>query len=210
MPLAVSGRFQRRIPRTASGCFLQPAPRNRYLMNLRLTSLFAASIALLAAPVARAQGFYLVQKTQSQLQTGPAAFRADPNGAFGFGAQAATNATLTLPAGATGTAAFTFRSEDGDYEIDQSYSTKAALDAAYPSGTYRLTGTGIPAAGLNLNLTADAYPASTPTISNTSWNAGGLLTLDPTVANTINFSTFSTYNSGAGGHMEVRVQGLDG
>src|SRR4051812_43722025 len=98
MPLAVSWRFQRRTPRAGSGCFSPASSRNRYTMNLRLPSLFAASIALLAAPVARAQGFYLVQKMQSQLQTGPAAFRADPNGAFGFGAQAATNATLTLPA----------------------------------------------------------------------------------------------------------------
>src|SRR5262249_32192131 len=122
----------------------------------------------------------------------------------GFSAQAQNNVTFTLPAGTA--QPLTFSSSDQTYQLDQSFATKAALDAAFPNGTYRMNGTGV---NLSFNLTADAYPTATPqVISGGTWNAGGLLVVNPNQTTTINFSTFTTYvTGGVGGHMQVRIQG---
>src|SRR4051812_9215237 len=102
-----------------------------------------AGLALLFALIAQtASGqFYFLSKAQAFTQTSAAGPVPDPSGAFTFGADASPAVTLTLPTG--GTAPLT-QTEDG-YGIEAAFSTKAALDAAYPIGTYQMTGTGIPA-----------------------------------------------------------------
>lgn len=175
-------------------------PRLRLLFPVLLASLSAA------APAARAQNVYFVGKTQRFAQVSPAGAVARPTGGFTFSATAATNVTLALPSGTT-QSLLRLPGED-EYRIEQAFATKAALDAAYPLGTYRMTGGGLPAA-LTFNLTADAYPVATPQITGGSWNAGGLLVIDPAQATTITFSTFSGYaNTGAAGHIATQVRGL--
>ena len=170
----------------------------------RSFSVFAVGL-LAAAPAALGQAFYLVSKAQVFTQTSSAGAVADPRAPFAFNVESATNTTLTLPAGST--IAVPFFSGDNEYRLEQVFATKAALDAAFPNGTYRLTGSGV--ASLSFNLTADSYPSGTPAVTGGTWNSGGLLVVDPTQTVTINLSTFTNYaTSGVGGHMETNIQGL--
>lgn len=176
----------------------------------RIRLVFAAAAAGLftfVSPFARGQAFYVVSKTQVFFQTGSSGSVPDPSSPFKFGAEAATNAILAQPSGSTQPLAFV--SGDNTFQVSQSFATKAALDAAFPNGTYRMTGTGIPT--LSFNLTTDAYPADAPRVIGGTWNAGGVLVVDPTQTATITLSTFTGYGtSGAIGHMQTTVRGLQG
>ena len=175
-------------------------PRNRAWFFATVTCV----IGWAAHPVL-AQNFYVVGKSQWFVQTSALGAVADPNKMFEFSASAATSVVLTLPAG--GTQTLPFRLGDGEYGIERSFATKAALDAAFPNGTYRLTGAGIPA--ISFNLTADAYPVATPQVIGGTWNAGGLLVVDPTQNTTINFSTFTGYaTTGVAGHQNFEMNGV--
>ncbi len=155
-----------------------------------------------------AQSFYMVSKQQQFLQTSATGATADPLGAFKFKSKAATNVTLTLPGG--GTLPFVYDGEDRDFSLKQFFPTKAALDAAFPNGIYRMTGASIPA--LSFNLTPDNYPAVTPqvtSVSNGTWSSGGVLVIDPAQATTLSFSTFSGYTtSGIAGHMNFYLTSM--
>ncbi len=158
------------------------------------------------APIAVAQNVYFVGKTQRYVQTSTAGAVPQTTGGFTFSASAGTNVTLTLPAGTT--LPLIRPPGNDEYEIEQAFATKAALDAAFPIGSYRMTGAGIPTA-LTFNLSTDAYPVATPQITGGNWNAGGLLVVDPTQTTTITFSTFSGYaNTGVAGHIATQVRGL--
>ena len=176
--------------------------RNRVSFFVTVASLFA-----LVTPAAFGQAFYVVQKNQGFIQTSSAGPVSAPNNAFGFSAQADTATTLTFPSGST--QPMPFVSGDNSFEINTTYTTKAALDAAYPNGTYRFTGTGLPSAGLSFNLTTELYPTVTPQVINGTWNAGGLLVVNPTQTTTITLNAFTGYaTSGVAGHMQTRIQGL--
>ena len=165
-------------------------------------------LALLVPAALHAQSFYFISKQQLFMQTSAAGAAADPLGAFKFQSKAKTNVTLTVPGGST--AAYTFDTKDGDYAIKQKFATKAALDAAYPNGTYRMAGAGIPA--LSLNLATDTYPVATPqvlSVTNGTWNSGGVLVVNPAQATTLNFSTFSGYaTSGLAGHINFYLTSM--
>lgn len=156
---------------------------------------------LVTTSILDAQSFYMVSKQQQFRQTSAAGAVIDPLGGFKFQAQAATSAALTLPGGTT--LPFAFDARDRDYALREYFPTKAALDAAFPGGTYRITGAGIPT--LSFSLAADNYPVVTPqvlSVSNGTWNNGGVLIVDPAQPTTLNFSTFSGYaTSGVAGHM---------
>ena len=165
----------------------------------------AACLVGLAAPTAHAQAFYVVSKNQSFFQASGSGAVADPLSPFSFSVESATNATLTLPSGST--QALSFVTGDNSFQTTSSFATKAALDAAYPNGTYRLSGASL--ASLAFNLTADTYPSDTPQVTNGTWNGGGLLVVNPAQTTTINLSTFTGYaTSGVAGHMETSVRGL--
>jgi hypothetical protein len=168
--------------------------------------LLAAAIAAFAviASSARAQNIYSVGKSQVFTQNSAAGAVADPNTPFAFSAQANSATTITLPNG--GTVPVPFSANDGSYQLDRTFASKAVLDAAFPAGTYRMTGTGIPS--LSFNMNTELYPTDTPQVTGGTWNAGGLLVLDPTRPNTITLNTFTGYaTSGAGGHMSTKIQG---
>lgn len=173
------------------------------------TTLSVFTLALAAAPaVSLAQSFYMVSKNQFFVQTSPSVVVADPAGAFSFKAKSATATTLTLPAGTT--SPLDRDARDGGFLLERTFPTKAALDAAFPNGTYRLSGAAIPA--LTLALATDNYPTTTPqvvSVSNGTWNSGGLLVLDPTRSVTLNFSTFTGYaTSGVAGHISFVLAGM--
>jgi hypothetical protein len=172
---------------------------------------FFAAVALLGALVTRtghAQNIYFVGKNQTFAQTSVAGAIPDSSRAFEFVASAPIGATLTLPAGGTQTLTKQFAGDD-EFAVEQYFPTKAALDGAYPNGTYRMSGTGIPS--LSFNLTTDAFPAATPQVIGGNWNAGGLFVADPAQVTTINLSTFTGYaNTGVAGLIAVSVEGLNG
>ena len=169
---------------------------------------FAAAVAgfLALAAAAFAEPFYVVSKTQVFVQTTAGGAVPDPAGEYVFEARAGSNVTFTLPSGAT--QALTFTSSDGgNYTFQQRFATKAAMDAAFPPGTYRMSGGGVP--NLSFNLTTDAYPAATPQISGGTWNAGGLLVLNPAQANSLTISPNTSYaTSGVAGHMRLALEGV--
>jgi hypothetical protein len=163
------------------------------------------ALLLLALPaVSPAQSFYMVSKNQSFVQTSAAGAVTDPLGAFKFQAKAATPVTLTLPGG--GASPLMFDNRNSDYALRQWFGAKAAMDAAFPDGTYRMSGASIPT--LSITLATDNYPAVTPqvtSVSNGTWNHG-LLVVNPAQATTLNFSTFSGYGtSGLAGHINFTL-----
>lgn len=165
-----------------------------------ITALSAASLSLAGG------GPYMVQKVQVFTQTSAAGAVADPLQPFVFSSNALVASVLHLPGGSIQTPVA--RSSDGgtSYEIQTYFTSRAALDAAYPNGTYTMTGTGIPT--LTFNLTGDLYPTAVPQITNGTWSAGGLLVINPSVSTTLNLSNFSTYGSaGVAGHMGISIDG---
>ncbi|MDB6095489.1 MAG: peptidase and matrixin and adamalysin [Verrucomicrobia bacterium] len=146
----------------------------------------------------------VIQKAHHYIQTGGATPIDFPIAPFGAETQAAVaNMTLHFPNGST--LPIPYVAGDDQYESLSNFSTKAALDAAYPAGTYTLTGTGL--ATVTLNLPADNYPTAVPQITNGTWNAGGVLVIDPTQSVTLNFNNFTTYASaGFAGHEDFELQ----
>jgi hypothetical protein len=149
----------------------------------------------------------MVGKSQNYFQTANTGAVADPTGAFAFRAQAGSNVTLVLPDSTT--QLLQYNTYDLDYSLDNLYSSKSSLDTAYPNGTYRMTATiGIPT--LSFNMATEYYPTATPSVTGATWT-NGIIILNPAVANTINFSTNTSYATlGAGGHMEVSLQSANG
>lgn len=172
-------------------------------------TLFALSaLASLAPAPLTAQSFHSITKYQNFLQRSAAAPVAHPIAPFTFSARSAAGATLTLPGGAN---LPLIRSPwDDGYELDRSFATRAALDAAFPNGSYRLAGGGLSA--VTINLTGDSYPAVVPQVTsvvNGTWSNGGVLVVDPAQPVTLNFNTFTDYaTNGLGGHLGVYVSGL--
>ena len=173
--------------------------------NLHRRFLLAAVGWLVAVSAGFSQSLYFVNKIQNFTQTSGAGAVVDANNPFSYSLQMATNGTFTVPGGGTLTLASV--ASNADFEANQSFATKAALDAAFPNGTYTMTGTGIPT--LSFNMAPDTYPANTPQVTNGTWSSGGLLVVDPAVDTTINFSSYSDYaTAGVLGHFEFNLETL--
>lgn len=171
-----------------------------------LTALFCAF-----APLGSAQSFYVVRKSQHFYQTNgsvvgsgfSATIAAPPSGNYLFSAKSVTPATLTLPSG--GTQSLPPWSAD-NFELVQSFTSQATLDAAFPGGTYRMTGASIPS--LSFNLTVDSYPTASQAVLATNWN-GGVLVVNPAQGGTLTFGGNSSYaTAGIGGRMSIKIVGL--
>lgn len=163
------------------------------------------------APV-HAQTPYVIRKSQVSLQTSgqvtsgssfSATITAPPTGRYVFTAQTPAAVTLTLP---TGMVQALPPSTAGGFLLSQSFGSQAALDAAFPNGTYRMSGASMP--DLALNLSPDSYPVSEPVVLRTNWN-NGVHVVDPSVAVTFTFGNTASYASAAtGAHMSFSVVGL--
>lgn len=162
--------------------------------------------ALFCAPaLLHAQGFSGVIKTQHFLQTTAAGAVAEASQPFVFQALAGPRGgTLILPGGGTMSVAGT------DQGTSRMFTTQTAMDAAFPSGTYQISGA--TASPLSFNIPAGNFPADTPQListSNGSWGSGNVLRVDSTQETTLNFSTFSSYaTAGVAGTMSLYIQGV--
>jgi len=176
-------------------------------MKLNLSrSCFLLALAAVAPARASNTSPYTVSKAALFIQKTPDSATASTKYPYAFSVQAPTASTLTLPGGSTQAVAFT--GGNGDYEIDAWFASKAAMDAAYPDGTYTLAGAAIPS--LSYAMTPDSYPAATPTVTGSTgtWS-GGVLMIDPSASATIDFSDFTTFASGGvGGFMEFKIVDL--
>ena len=175
-----------------------PTPSSTISALLRRLFLPVAMLAV--ASFVHAQQYYQIQKSANYLQTGSGAPTPIPQRTFEFFALAPgtlTSPVLTLPTGRT-----VPLTKDGDYEYDTYATTKLAFDVAFPTGNYTVTAAGQPA--VTLTVGADLYPTTIPQITNGTWNAGGLLVLNPTQANTITINTFAGYaTAGVGGYSSI-------
>ena len=172
---------------------------------MKLIRLVVAATCLSAPGVVSAQSFYVVLKGQNFMQTSASVVVPDALQPFYFQTEAGAAATLTLPGGAT--EALLFNPTEGWYELNRVFPSKAELDAAYPNGTYRLSGAAIPA--LTLNLSPESYSVSTPQVTgvtNGAWNSGGVLVVDPSQPVTLQFGSFTDYAAaGAIGHVLFEI-----
>ena len=132
------------------------------MMNKRILSYVVPLF--ISATTAFGQSFYMLGKTQMNFQSSASGPVAMANMPYMGNCSAPTAATLTPP-GLPGTALI-FNSSKSDYELSGVYATKAALDAARPNGSYRISGSGIATATVNMG--SDIYPV-TPQVTNGTW-----------------------------------------
>lgn len=177
---------------------------------MKITRTLFVLTCLVLAPALRGQGFFVVTKNQRYVQTAAGVAAADPLGAFSFAATAATAATLAVPGGTTIPLGDHGGNSSDRYRLERHFTTKAAMDAAFPNGTYRMTGPNLPS--ISIPLPADNYPAEAPrvvSVTNGTWNAGGLLVVDPAQPVTLNFSSFSNYGVATlVSHINLSIWGL--
>ena len=166
---------------------------------MRKRSLYAAGLAgvgiaiLASAPVSAQLNNAGTFKNLTNEQTGPSTVVS--SGAF-FNAGANfdnsgdyASAALTVNGGAPQDLPATTSTSFG---IGPSFANQAAMDAAYPFGTYviSLTTGNQPATSVTLNYSADAYTADTPQLTAASYNAlQGLSTGLSSL--TLNFNSFT-------------------
>ena len=166
-------------------------------MNSRFRFFSVAASAAAAACSALADP-YVVEKVHAYTQTS-ASGAVPAAAAYSFSAQSPTATVLHVPGGTTAT----LTAESDRYSLVRSFATQAALDAAFPAGTYTLTATGIPT--LSFDLSANLYPTAVPQLTSGTWN-NGLLVINPATSNSFNISTFSTYaTAGVAGHEAMEL-----
>lgn len=173
---------------------------------MKLIAALAFAFAFSLPPLIGAQSgsVYLVQKEELYLQTSASAPAAFPLYPFEMSLQAPAATNVVGPAG---TVVLTANGGNGSPGLQSNYATQAALDAAYPNGTYSFSGP--PAYAVS--LTGNLYPTVTPAwLSGGTWS-NGVLVIDPAVATTLTFSTFTGYaNTGAVGHIAFQASAQDG
>lgn len=123
---------------------------------------------------------------------------------FSFGAVAERTPpiTLTIPTGET----LSLPEAGLGFGLERSFPTKAALDAAFPGGTYQMSGSNL--GPFSFALAPEAYPAAAPQVVGGVWNGAGLLIVDPTRDATLQFNAFTEY--GAPGLASVMTLDLEG
>ena len=88
--------------------------------------------------------------------------------------------------------------------LSGSVASLSALNAGYPNGSYTFPG------GASVSLTGDGYPAAPQVLTvnggTPAWDAQGRLILDPTVANTIVWSTAAISNFSTSAHESVEFR----
>jgi hypothetical protein len=119
---------------------------------------------------------------------------------FAVGGVGAAAGTLQLPSASM----LAIGASVDDDSLLSGFPTKAAVDAAFPSGIYQFTPANLPP--ITFDFHADMYPV-TPQIANGTWNGGGLLAVNPTQSVTLNFNTFTGWGTSAGTSMRIDIGG---
>ena len=149
-----------------------------------------AALAFLLPLPSRAQTEYGVGKLAQYMQSGPSTVTANPGAPFQFNAYSTAPGSFTLPNGQIDQ--LDYIAGDDAYEILQNFNTQAAMDQAFPSGTYSFSAFAQTQA--RLPLTGDLYPPP-PQIINGTWNANGQLVVDPSSSYSISFNAFPGYGT---------------
>ena len=193
------------------------------ILQYSVTSL--ATIGFLASvrPSA-AQNHAVVWKAHYYVQTGSSSISDDPsqgmnygngrpglatppNGAFGFTASFSAAGSVALPGGSPQALVFNSGDNQFEYPTAPAFSTQAALDAAFPNGTYTLALNGKSVAA---SLAGNTYPnAPLVTVSQGTWSSSGTLVFDPTkaITLTLNFTTNYIANQT---NLELQINGFSG
>jgi hypothetical protein len=153
-------------------------------------------------------GNYGIEKNMIYDQTSTATPTLDPKQPFQFfinvnpgsSGTLLTSSAVTPPPGTSGTVAF--QSGPNGLQFNEAFTSSAALDAAYPNGSYDLTvRTSTPNTyDTQFNLGPTAYPAIpqiTVTGGNGTWT-GNMLVIDPTKPVTFNWPVFAGGANGGG------------
>ena len=172
----------------------------KYLTTLIVTILLLSGLPRAFAQVTQ----YVAAKDEIFNQTSTAApspdatapWRVDTVVAVNAQSDLSNNPTVTAPSGGTGATplTLTYNAGSGQYRNRVNFADRASLDAAYPDGTYVMHMVSPVFGTKNVNLTINpasyTFPTDIPKLSNTTWS-GGMLQLDPTVSNTLNWNAFS-------------------
>jgi hypothetical protein len=147
---------------------------------------------------ARAQIFVLLNKQSQSVQTGLTTVTPDPSGAFLFGAgidgtttNPAPPNTVTPPGGGQ-TRVMAFTSNDG-WSFEQTFTSQAALTAAYPNGTYQLNFGG---RTVSVPFNGDLFPAPPVATLSAGTFTNGNLVVDRAVPLTITLAFPQNYLAG--------------
>jgi hypothetical protein len=173
--------------------------------TLRGLASVAAVLAVIPGAGAAGSLGYVVSKVQIYFQKDSSGAIPSPSGyPYEFSAMAENAATLTLPDGAIEQLV----TEGGtEFEFDQAFTTLPGLNAAYPAGTYTLSGVSFPTATFNVG-SVPLYPSSIPQITGGTWT-DNVLAVDPTQALTLNIANFAGYGTqGVAGYMRITVTSL--
>ncbi len=148
---------------------------------------------------------YVLSKVQVYFQKDATDVIASPSGfPFLFSARAQNPAALTLPDTLFKTLQPTTA---GDFEFNQAFPTEAALDGAFPAGTYTLSGAAFPTVSYTFG-NSELYPATVPQLTNQTWQ-NAVVVVDSTKDVTLNLNTFAGYGTmGVAGYMGITVTSL--
>jgi hypothetical protein len=168
----------------------------------------AASLLVVSAH-AQDSAFAIVGKSRNYNQTTAGAVTPSTDAAFEFEAQIEGSPTsptgpisVTLPGNSVGSA-LTYNSDGQAWRLRQNFTTQAALDAAFPSGTYTLTFGG---KNIALPVNGDLYPnAPVATVSAGTWTSAGLV-VDPAQPLTITINFTQNFVAGSS-HLAIQVEG---
>jgi len=184
------------------------------MRTLHPRTIARAVAALAFLPCAYSSGgstAYSVAKTAIYVQKDSGGALASSKYPYVFSAEAPVAATLTVPGGAP-LPLESIQGSTSDFGYTQSFTTKSlsgGLDAIYPNGTYKMTNTGGPT--LSFPLSTDSYPTSIPSVTSGttgSW-VGGVLMLDPTTSQTLDFQNFSSFGgAGVAGFIQLKINDL--
>lgn len=145
-------------------------------------------LSVVLSPGARAQATeYGVGKIGQYIQTDNGVVSANTGAPFEFAAEASYQGTVTTPANQV--VQLSIPTMDGFYEAIQTFGTQAAMDLAFPSGTYDFAV--FTQAPINVALNGDLYPPM-PEIVNGSWGGGDLF-VDPNSDFLVSFVPFVGY-----------------
>jgi hypothetical protein len=149
--------------------------------------------------------YITAEKGEQFDQTAASATVADPVSPYSFDTECPVAMNLTPP----GESTITLSNQNSNkYDYNQSFTSLAALNSAFPDGNYTFAVSG--SSSFTLGLTGDSYP-NTPEVTNGTWNTSGQLVLDSTQSNTIDLNTFTAYGTvGAASHMQIQIQSPDG
>jgi hypothetical protein len=156
----------------------------------KIASLCVLILSVSLPRTARAQlTEYGVGEIGQYTQTDNGVVAANPGAPYEFAAEASYQGTVTTPANQV--VPLSIPTTDGLYEAYQVFSTEAAMDAAFPSGTYQFNvfTQGPVDVGLNGNL----FPPI-PEVVNGVWSGGDLL-VDPQSDFFISFIPFVGYST---------------